>query len=358
MQSLIMALALGLLVSTAALASGEKPEGYLPPGDARAGGARHIVLIYNSDGHRKWQKDDFKPLLAHVDRAGKPLAPMFDTFLVLPLRLDNGHAWCPGFGSVPANMEDIAAYRDGRLFGGDDQLRSLDRAAGEIAAALHAPAMRFRVILTLPYPDPIQRDFGKVDAGSPSLDFSRHADRLEQAKWYIRTARARWKAAGYKNLDLIGWYWVHEQTDGDDGILLPEVAKQVHDDGGKFFWIPWFKAPGAQRAKELGFDAAMHQPNYFFKSYQGPVTRLNEAAAFAREHNLGMELELDDDIITLPASRQKYRDYMQVGRDEGYQKGALTAWYMGADVLVKAAASTDPEVRAMYDETWDFIAGK
>jgi hypothetical protein len=359
MQHWIAAAALGALVSATAMAKETEP-GYLPPGDERAGGARHIVLIYNSKGHRKWQKDDFKPLLAYQSREGKPLAPMFDTFLWLPLRLDNGHWWCPGFGSAPADKADVEAYRDDRLFGGDDQLRSLDRAAAETAAALHAPGLRYKVILTLPYPDTHQQDFGAVTPGGPSLDLAGNPNRLKVTQWYINTVRQRWKEAGFNNLDLIGWYWVHEQTDGEDGKLLPEVAKQVHADGKKFFWIPWFKAPGAQHAKELGFDAAMHQPNYFFDNYKGPATRLNEAAAFARQHNLGMELELDENVLKPERadSRQKYRDYLRAGREEGFQNGALTAWYMGGDALVQCAWSDDPEARAMYDETWDFIAGR
>jgi hypothetical protein len=359
MHCLTSVIALGLLVSAAAMASEGKPTGYLPPGDERAGGARHIVLIYNSKGHRKWRTDDFKPLLAYVGRHGKPMAPMFDTFLVLPLGLENGHWWCPGFGSAPADKVDVEAYRDRRLFGGDDQLRSLDRAAGETAVALSAPAMRYRVILTLPYPDPAQSDFGKVAEGGASLDFSRREDRLAETQWYIRTVRKRWTEAGFKHLELIGWYWVHEQTDGDDGALLPQVAEQVHADGGRFFWIPWFKAPGAQHAALYGFDAAMHQPNYFFDSYKGPATRLNEAAAFARTHNLGMELELDENVLKPERadSRGKYRGYLRVGREAGFQNGALTAWYMGSDALLRCAQSADPEARASYDDTWAFLSG-
>jgi hypothetical protein len=350
-------IALGLLAA-ASWSAAANPPGYLPPGDARAGGARRIILIYNGQGHRKWQKDDFKPLLAHTTRSGTPLSPLFDTFLVLPLRLDNGRAFGPSFGKAPAAMADVVAYRDERLFGGDDQLRKLDRAVAEVATALHAPAMRRKVILALPYPDPAQRDFGAVAAGKLSLDLSRAADRLAMVEWYLKTARQRWNSAGFQHLDLIGWYWIHEQTDGEDGDLLKEVGRAVDADGGKFFWIPWFKAPGSDHWEDFGFDAAIQQPNYFFPKYKGTDVRLHDAAERAREYEMGMEIELDGRAITSPESRRRYWHYLRVGREEGFQTKSVLAWYMGPDALIQAAASPDPEIRAIYDATADFLAGK
>lgn len=333
--------------------------GYLPPGDESAAGARHIVLIYNgAKHHRDWQTPDFVPLLSYVNRDGRPIAPLFDTFLVLPLTLGTDRAFCPGFGKIPVNAGDVSAYRDDRLFGGDDQLRKLDAAAAQVAKCLHAPALRWKVILTLAYPDPTQTAFGPVGSGGANLDLSRHADRLEAMRWYIRTVRERWTAAAFRHLDMVGWYWVHEASEGEDGKLLPEVAKLVHADGGRFFWIPWFKAPGAGRGADWGFDASIHQPNYFFDFYNGPDTRLNEAAAFARRHGMGVELELDEAVLTRADARAKYRDYLRIGRDEGYRDHALTAWYMGVAALVEAARNPDPEVRAIYDETHAFITGR
>jgi hypothetical protein len=347
---------LGLL-TVAGVRAADGP-GYLPPGDPGAGGARRIVLIYNGQNHRRWQKDDFKLLLAHISPTGRALAPMFDTFLVLPLRLDNGRAFGPSFGKAPGRKEDIAEYRDGRLFGGDDQLRLLDDATGEIGAALYAPGLRRKVILALPYPDTNQTDFGPVTDGGPSLNLSREPERLAMLKWYIRTVRQRWNDAGYKNLDFIGWYWIHEHTEGEDGALLPEAAKLVHADSGKFFWIPWFKSPGSDRWSDFGFDAAIQQPNYFFPKYKGTDERLYDAAERARQYRLGMEFELDGRAFLTPESRQRYLDYLRVGREEGFQNRALTAWYMGPDALVQAALSDDPEKRFLYDATADFIAGK
>lgn len=359
---LIPLLALGLLAlsSAAAFAAAQGSEkGYLPPGDERAAGARHIVLIYNgAKHHRNWQAADFVPLLTYVNREGRPVAPLFDTLLVLPLTLEPDRAFCPGFGAVPVNAEDVAAYRDKRLFGGDDQLRKMDAAAAQVAADLHAPAMRWKVILTLPYPDPKQTAFGPIEPGGANLNLSRPADRLAAVDWYLRTVRERWNAARFRHLDLVGWYWVHEASEGEDKAFLPRVAKRVHADGGRFFWIPWFQAPGAGGGAEWGFDASIHQPNYFFDFYQGPITRLNEAARFARQHGMGVELELDEAILTRADARQKYRDYLSVGREERFRDNALTAWYMGVAALVEAAGSKDPEVRAMYDETHAFITGR
>lgn len=331
---------------------------YLPKGAPEAAGARNIILVYNgSPSHRNWEMPDFVPLLSHVTAAtGTPRALMFDTALVLPLQARSGNRFCPGFGDLPANKADFEDYVNNSLFGGANHLRKMDDAAQVVCDALFAPGLRWKVILTIPYPDPAQRQFGSIVPGGRVLDFASNDDRLAAVKWYISWVWYKFHAAKYKHLDLVGLYWVHEATETMDKTLLPLVGKEVRKPGMKFFWIPWYKAPGSSLWATYGFDTAIHQPNYFFRDMA--ETRLSDAAAYARQYGMGVEIELDDRALNDAAYREKYRAYLRYGQTEGYQEGALTAWYAGGDTLVKAAWSTNPDQRAIYDETYNFIVGK
>jgi hypothetical protein len=332
--------------------------GFLPKGTSASNGCRNIVLIYNcAPGHLDWQAADFAPLLTWTSPDGRSTHPFFDAFLVLPLVAPSGRGFCPGFGTGPSNVGDWTTYLDGYLFGGRNHLKRLDLAALEARARLQARRMTWKVILTLPYPDPSQHAFGQVDMDGPNLDFTYRKDRLDACVWWIEAVLARWKSAAFQALELVGIYWVHEAVSTtEDKELLPRVASRLHASGLKFFWIPWYNAPGATTWRDYSFDAAMHQPNYFFTTTV-PYQRLIDAVTLARNNGLGMELELDERVLTSSEFRQRYRAYLAVDADQGVQRGALTAWYMGASALNQAAASANPEVRAIYDETWAFVAG-
>lgn len=345
---------LGILFASAcAMPTGHAE--YLSSGSPAAAGAKRIALIYNGKGHRNWRSGDFTPLLSYTNRDGRPLGPMFDSFLLLALKLETGHAICPGFGP-PADREALLTYMDQRLFGGRNDLRTLDDDAEQVKKSLHAPGMRWKVFLTIPYPDPRMHTFGPVSPGGKSLDLAGETDRLQMVRWYMREATRRWDAAGYRNLDLVGWYWIHEASKGPDLTLLPRVGDMVRSKGGRFLWIPYNGAAGAARWRELGFDAAVYQPNYAFEKYQGPEDLLHYAADFARENGMGVEIEVESGLWKIPEYRKRYEAYLRVGREKGYQK-ALLAWYMGTHVLLEMAHSNDPLERRLYDDTYRFIAG-
>lgn len=334
--------------------SGPASAEYLPKGAPAAAGARNVVLIYNSLGHRNWQPKDFVPLLSYVDVMGVQHARMFDTLLVLMLTSESGRGFCPGFGSGPSNKVDWDNYMKARLFGGDAHLPRLQEAAAEVAGKSGHPDQKWKVILTIPYPDPAQRDFGVLRPSERSRDLASPTDRLAAAQWYVDSVAALWNRAGFHNLEFVGWYWVHETVTGTDRTFVPRVAGLVHGQGRRFFWIPWFRAAGYKTWRDYGFDVAFHQPNYFF-SLDVPFSRLANAASDARQYGMGMEIELDERALTNPEFTTRYDDYLGEGVTRGYRDNAITAWYMGADTLVTAAFSTDPARRAIYDKTYRFI---
>lgn len=335
---------------------------YLPKGSPAVAGARNIVLIYNSsfdangvDSHRNWQQADFIPILGYRNAAGYVMTPMFDSVLILPLRAKSGRGFIPGFGTAPSTVDDWTWYANNRLFGGDYHLKHLDDAASQLKSYFNAPNVRLKVFLTIPYPDPAQHSFGAITAGGPNLSFATRANRLAAIQWYMDLVTRLWKTAKFKSIDLVGWYWLQETVGSTDQALLPQVASYVHSTGLKFLWIPYYLAAGYSSWRDWGFDAAIYQPNYFF-TLTVPIKRLGDAASGARQYGLGIELELDDRAISDTAYRSRYYDYLKAGRTESFQSDSVTAWYMGGDTLVKCSLSADPAVRAIYDDTYNFIA--
>ena len=73
---------------------------------------------------------------------------------------------------------------------GVGQLESCVRQA---AQSLPDKDHRVNLVITIPMPMTAIKDFGAVEPGGRSLDFSRDADRLAAVQWYIRTALERWK---------------------------------------------------------------------------------------------------------------------------------------------------------------------
>ncbi|HEY3265793.1 MAG TPA: DUF4855 domain-containing protein [Armatimonadota bacterium] len=342
---------LGLALLCAATARA----GYLAPGAASAAGAKNIVLIYDGGQyHRNWMTNDFVPLMSYVNRQGRITGRMYDTLLVLPLWARSGRGYTAGFGTGPSNKEDWLDYLDNTLFGNVLHLNKMEAAAGVAGYWLSATPLTWKVILTIPYPDPAQHAWGSLTDGGPVLDFANLNDRISAVRWYVDELTRRWQARGYQHIQWVGLYWLEEYIHAVDPSLIPWVAAMAHQAGCKLFWIPYYNATGWSQWKTYGFDAAIYQPNYFF-STATPFSRLHSAASGAKTNGLGVELELDDRAITDPAFRSRYYDYLNAGAVEGFQTGAVTAWYMGGDTLLKCQASADATVRAIYDDTYKFI---
>ncbi|GAB3741470.1 DUF4855 domain-containing protein [Microlunatus parietis] len=336
--------------------------GYLEPGRATAG-IRDLALIYNGqyDNDRgNWTADELRPYLARVDRDGRPVGRLFDGVLMLGLLTPSG----VDLGSGWARQPDWEWYRDKTFAPGGD-LDQLDRAAGQVNAALPGPDRKTKVVLAIPNPGGTLTDFGDVDGDGITENLNADAVGREQAlanqekvvRWWTAGLIERWRAAGYEQLDLVGLYWLPEQIDvGPDG---PEqarrVAEVIHDHRLTAFWIPHFLAYKAFQWQEVGLDAAAFQPNYFFEEMD--PARIEDAAGIARSYGMGIEVEFDERAATDPALRERLLAYLRGGSRYGYQD-AFVAYYQGVDALYRFATSTDPKTRELYDLVADFVAGK
>ena len=115
----------------------------------------------------------------------------------------------------------------------------------------------------MPYPDPRQTKFGPANT-TRMLNFSKTADRIAGAQWYVDLAVAEWNrtiaAEGWTHVRFAGFYWWRENicgcvnpaqtactmcdTEGheyprpnpgyhlDDAAILVRIAAHVHSSWG------------------------------------------------------------------------------------------------------------------------------
>lgn len=312
---------------------------------------QRIILTYNSANRAPWKVEELVPYVAHLTPEGRPDSWFFDTVLVLGLNAPSGRGLCPGFGA-PSTVEDWQWYLAHRLFGEEGELVALDRAVAQVGKSLNAPSHRVRVIIAIPYPDPKCEVFGEVEGKLVSLATTE--GRLAAVDWYLTQVAQGWTRGHFAHLTLAGYYWIHEEVPAEDEALLPQVAARSRARLLPLYWIPWFGARGAGEWRRWGFSYALQQPNYFF--YEVGPERLREAADFARAHGMGVELELDQRLLTSPDHRARYRRYLDAGVEFGFMQNPLLAWYDDSALLLASRAS-DPEVRSFYDDSYAFTRG-
>jgi len=336
----------------------EVADGQMHPVQEGENEPENIVLIYEQASGKNWITVDALPYVTYISESYQPLDWFFDTFLFLGLSAPGGRNFQ---GSPYAVRSDYEWWLD-RLFANDKSgLWAFERAVGNNKYLLGDPDYKANVIIMIPYPNENPNTpFGEINGVQPVLSGNVQAaakGRLSVVEWYINEVLDRWEKAGFENLRLIGLYWNAESIDttGIDRRYLPEVGKMVREHGLKFYWIPWYKAPGYSQWKDLGFDAVMLQPNYMF-DHDISRTRLITAASEARKYGLGMEIEADSTVFT-PEGRERYLDYLRAANSYGYASGVLKAFYQETSLLANAALSSFPQDRELYDITYDFLKG-
>ena len=345
--------------------------GYPKPNDV--GGIENEVLIYTGE----WQyqpadwisftKEDFKPYVSYLDKNLNRVDYMFDGFLFLPYApLLDGANYGPTTGT-PTNKGHFEKFLD-RLFRDDYELGALNEAVKEAKAELPNRGYKAKVAIAIPFPRTDQSDFGDVDGDGISENLNVAVVGEEQAlenrkkvvKWFIDEVYDRWEQAGYSDLKLVSFYWYNEyvahQLSALDHELIQWTGDYVRSKGAKFQWIPYYFSRGWSDWKENGFDGALMQPNYMF--HNTAENRLDSVYQAAYDHGMGVEMEMSDAVLTDPNLRQKYYAYLNKAVEYKYMKKSYTAFYQQVKTLLKAATSSDPAAREVYDRTYEFIKGK
>ncbi|MHA2855705.1 DUF4855 domain-containing protein [Paenibacillus lautus] len=338
----------------------EQPR-FLEPGEATAG-IRNLNLFYNgqyANGLGDWKKERIIPNISYVNKDGEPVDWLYDGVLYLGIASPAGR----DFGQGQTNLDDWKWYLD-KTFAATGDMQQLNEAAKEVGAKLKQPDHQVKVVLMIPNPGESLTNFGDID-GSGSLNFNDSVVGKEKAsenrgkavQWWLDQTRQRWQAANYSNLELVGMYWMPEQIDisesGPD--IARMVSDKVHAMNMKVFWIPHSYAYKMFMWKDVGFDAAALQPNYFFGGMDSD--RLDDATDTAKRYGMGNEVEFDDGMLTDPVLRQRFVEYLDSGVRSGLMQNGFRAHYQGNNAVYNLGVSKDPSLRLMYDWLYQYLNG-
>lgn len=329
--------------------------------DKKAGDRLQNMLLAYSGAYAErgmWTKDDFLPFVGYISQDGKVLDQMFDSILFLP------------YPNLPTTKQGWQFYLDD-LFRRGRQLDALNDAMREYnqrrGTLVNSPTKE-KVVLSLPYPQPTQNDFGQVYEDMTPFSFAADKAGDERAykfrklalEWYFNEMMKRWNSAGYNYLQLEGIYWFHEYV--DDGAphereLIRDASNMVHQNSLRFYWIPYFGAAGLTEWKTLGFDYAFLQPN-FYSDKDIPVDRVEGTLAVANQYGMGIEVEGDERMVRDMRFYRTYYNQLIAGHKLGIDKDKVHAYYYGSKSLLEAFNNKSPQARTVYDDTYQWMRGR
>lgn len=308
-----------------------------------------LVLIYDGGLHRQpWTVDRIRPYV-YRENSGK-IEWLFDGFLFLEI-FDNvkNIEYYPGYKKNSAPKADWLSLLD-TYFSDQKSFGALETILDEQAKKGQVPLRRRKVVISIPTPIRGFAEWGSIDG--KVIDFNKIEDQIMAEKWFVNEALERWKTKNYKYIELAGFYWVDEDAGNYEDVM--KLTKQyLQPKGMKFYWIPYWGAKGGNKWKELGFDYAYEQPNYFFNTTI-PYSRLNNACAFAGENGLAMEMEFDERVAQ-PGFKTRFDDYIKAFTENNIWKLRPVAYYEGGGVWKSMASSTNPELKKMYQTLGNII---
>lgn len=339
----------------------EQPR-FLEPGEATAG-IRNLNLLYNGQydgGLGDWNKERIIPNISYVNTDGEPVDWLFDGVLYLGLASPAGR----DFGLGQTILEDWKWYLD-KTFASAGDMQQLNEATKEVGGKLNQPDRKMKVVLMIPNPGEYLSHFGDIDGDGVPESFNASdvgeakafENREKAVQWWLDQVRQRWQAANYSHLELVGMYWLEEQisTSATGPELVKSVSGKVHGMNLKFFWIPHSLAYKSFMWKDVGFDAAALQPNYFFGGMD--IDRLEDAANMAKQYGMSNEVEFDDRMLTDGVFRERFIDYLNSGAETGLMQNGFRAYYQGNNAVYNLAVSKDSSLRLMYDWLYQYVNG-
>lgn len=313
---------------------------------------RDLVLIYQGGENRiDWTEEQFMPYVSHLFADGRR-EWLFDGFLFLDLNDGRGNTFIPFYGANKARKAEWEWYLD-RLFEKGKSIDALNSCIDRLKSEIGNPGFKHKVVLPLPTPIAGQTDWGSV--GGKALDFATYEDQAAAVAWFIDQLTGRFGDGGYENLELTGLYWIDEDICHTKD-LTKYVAPLVHAKNLEFVWIPYFKARGYDRWRELGFDIAYHQPNHFFDK-KVPDSRLDEACSVAKDLGMAMEFEFDATALygIKNSAYGRMQAYIDAFRRNGVFDTSAVAYYTGSKGIIDMAAHPSAENQRIMDELAQII---
>lgn len=313
---------------------------------------RDMVLIYEGGAHRsiKWDKDHFAPYVSLENEDGTR-DWLFDGFLFLEIH-DGTRGFASGYKNLATRKVEWTNLID-TYFREGNAIMALNDHISEVKEKSSSKKFTKRkVVITVPEPIPNQTDWGELNG--KAMDFSKQEDRMEAIKWFIDYAIESFNRANPENLVLAGFYWVAEEaTNSRD--LVEHVAQYTNENGRRLYWIPYFNSDGYNEWKELGFDQAFYQPNYFF-SEDRPISQIEKACEDAIKYGMSMEMEFDYRALAQRGWGYRMKDYIRIFDQYEVWDKMEVAYYQGGDAFYKLYHSNNPEDNALYMQLANIIA--
>ena len=312
-----------------------------------------MVLLYSGGAHRDytWDEELIQPYVTYTDELGKEHW-MFDSFLFLEIHNGNGKSFATGYQPVPANQRDWKGLVD-HYFQSRICMGAINRSIESAKVRLGDPKEKRKVVIGIPEPIKTQKDWGSVKNGV-TLDFSKSKDRVAACEWYIDYARQKFKEMNYNNIELAGFYWIAEEATNTRAILS-DLSTYLNKLKYSFVWIPYHGSDGSFEWKQLTFNYAYYQPNYFFKDTT-PISFLNKACEDANKYGMDMEIEFDDRVLSIYNWGYRLENYMKAFKDYGIWENKRIAYYQGGMSLYRLARSTVPEDNVLYHKFGKFVS--
>ncbi len=329
-------------------------------------GISDLILVYVPHHQDQVTKDYLSPYVSYLDENGMRREWLFDTFLFIAR---SPNPWSPFWGNTKAS--DWRWWIN-KIFQKDHQVDALNKEVGRVKRSLGELTKR-GVILSLPYPSPLTDNFDMRSRDgsylnfmpSPGYENRSMAHRLEACLWFVTEVIRNWETHDFSNLELLGFYWFHEELPEADVQLINAVADHIHAEGYRLYWIPYnsdenIEAVESYRKGELGFDYVWIQPNYAFRNRPTEGTKemrgLEAIAKTADALNASIEIEMDKDPF-LRGNATALKDfyyYLDSGVTYSYMNKPLAYYVFPKEMYL----SQRPAVRQSYDALCDFVKGR
>jgi hypothetical protein len=360
---------------TATRAKTDDESGPFPPNTQASRFMRNPVLAYTPYAYNggNWSAELFEPMLVYQSEDRSNVDELFDSVWLVGYAINSKtmfpkrDRWMNNSHSL--NQADWVDFLVAQIAAA----RSLEAAAKAVSATL-GRTVSPTVVVTLPYPDPRQDQFGHGSTDR-MLNFSKTADRIAGAEWYVDFATQRWNATvvaeGWIHLRFVGFYWVEESVCGcvnhaqtgctmcdieghpefdkfdiDDAAILPSITAHVHAAPGNLLinWIPYYdlyNSHWAPKWRELGFDLGVLQPHVAYAgSDPSKVYGTNDTtkqfdiiADMVSSAGLGVEMEVASYTRNnLPEPDEdswiyNFQLYCQAARNHSWKTDALKVWF-------------------------------
>lgn len=299
-------------------------------GVAHGQNPRRWALIYAAGrGHPRYASDLLESTL-YADSAGHPIR-LFDGVVCLEVTSPLGHSF-QNWQKGPPGREDFSGYLD-TLLAPNGPLARTDSIVGAHNDSLS-------VTIMVPYP------LGKATRESD--------ERTPFLQWYLNLADSLFKARGFAHLRLWGFYWLGEGISRGDTLVVQHMSQLAHKSGFKMMWIPFYTSELAPKWRDLGFDVAFLQPNYFFTPSLD-VSRMDSAVARAIRWGMNLEVEFDHRLVDDSLFAGRLNPYVEAITEAGSEAFPNIAVYDGAGALYKLQRSGTPQGRRAYRQLVELL---